>query len=319
MARKNLKWQVHEAVMDSELPPPARLLMFVFADLANAETGEVPEERKEGTSIKELARRSGLDKATVKRHKRNLVALGWLLYDAPDGAQQSSHETGDYAIAVGRNPEPEPEAQAAPPAEAQSAPPNNAQEVNPEAQSAPPGGAQSTTGEAQSAPPIEGITNTDKNTNISLGPNADASAPSRRRKRAPKKPKIEAPPRADVEALCQRLAELMIANGCKPPTISQVWRDEARRMLDIDKRPFDKAMALLEWSQNDFFWKTNIHSMTKFRAQYDQLRLRANAEWEHRRKAANGYAPRRATTDERLDQADAALVEAKRILRGGDQ
>ena len=89
-------------------------------------------------------------------------------------------------------------------------------------------------------------------------------------------------------------------------------------MLDLDKRPFTKAMALLEWCQNDFFWKSNIHSMAKFRAQYDQLRLRANAEWEQRRSAANGHAPRRSTTDERLEQADAALIEAKRILRGGD-
>ena len=297
MARKNLKWQVHEAVMDSELPPPARLLMFVFADLADAETGEVPEERKEGTSIKELARRSGLSKATVKRHKRDLVALGWLKYDVPDNAQQSSHETGDYTIAVGCNPEPSPEAHKEPPTEAQGEPPNDAKRVDPEAQSVPGGGAQRATGEAQGEPPIEGTTNTNKNT-TSLGPNADASAPSRRRKRAPKKPKPDAPPRADVEALCQRLAELMIANGCKSPTIGQAWRDEARRMLDLDKRPFDKAMALLEWCQNDVFWKSNIHSMTKFRAQYDQLRLRANAEWEQRRKAAaGGHQPHRNPTD----------------------
>lgn len=157
-----------------------------------------------------------------------------------------------------------------------------------------------------------------KKTSSSSGPNADASAPRSRRKRAPKKPKTDTPPRADVDALCQRLAELMIANGCKSPAIGQAWRDEARRMLDLDKRPFTKAMALLEWCQNDFFWKSNIHSMAKFRAQYDQLRLRANAEWEQRRSAANGHAPRRSTTDERLEQADAALIEAKRILRGGD-
>lgn len=83
-----------------------------------------------------------------------------------------------------------------------------------------------------------------------------------------------------MEALCQRLVELMVANECKPPTITDTWRAEARRMLDLDKRPFDKAMALLEWSQQDWFWKTNIHSMPTFREKYDQLRQRANAAWE---------------------------------------
>ena len=319
--RKNLKWQIHEAVMDSELPPPARLLMFVFADLANAETGEIPEERKDGASIKELARRTGHDPATVKRHKRALIALGWLKYDAPDGRRQSSHETGDYTILIGRNPDPKPVAQSAPPAVAQSAPSNGGEEGASEAQSAPPGGAECATPEAQSAPPIKGITNTDKSTNISLGPNADASVPSSAPKKRTRKPKTEAPPRADVDELCQHLADLMIANGCKPPTITPQWRTAARLMLDNDGRSFERAMHLLDWCQNDPFWKTNIHSMPKFRTQYDQLRLRALAEWEKARTVANGHnghAPRRSTTDERLDQADAALIEAKRILRGGD-
>jgi len=96
----------------------------------------------------------------------------------------------------------------------------------------------------------------------------------------PKRAKKPEPPRADVDALCQRLAELMVANECKPPTISDEWRRETRLMLDRDGRDFDKAMALLEWSQNDPFWKGNIHSMPTFRAQYDKLRQKANAEWE---------------------------------------
>lgn len=86
--------------------------------------------------------------------------------------------------------------------------------------------------------------------------------------------------RADVDALCDRLAELMLANECRPPTITQRWRDEARRMLDLDGREFDKAMALLEWSQKDEFWQSNIHSMPKFREKYDTLRQRALADWK---------------------------------------
>ncbi len=74
----------------------------------------------------------------------------------------------------------------------------------------------------------------------------------------------------------------MIANGDKPPTITQRWRDEARRLLDIDQRPLDKALGLIDWATTDTFWRANIRSMPKFREKYDQLRHRANEEWEKR-------------------------------------
>lgn len=107
-------------------------------------------------------------------------------------------------------------------------------------------------------------------------------APPKKPKGKPKKPE---PYREDVQKICLRLAELMIANECKPPTISDDWRAEARRMFDIDRRPFDKAMALLEWSQQDSFWKKNIHSIPTFRDKYDQLRLDANEDWAKKRAA----------------------------------
>lgn len=65
----------------------------------------------------------------------------------------------------------------------------------------------------------------------------------------------------------------MVANGCKPPTIGKKWLDDARLLLDADKRDFDEAMALVDWCQRHHFWRSNIKSMTKFRAQYDTLRL----------------------------------------------
>lgn len=112
------------------------------------------------------------------------------------------------------------------------------------------------------------------------------------------------PQRDDVDALCTRLATLMIANECKPPTITEEWRREARLMLDRDGRDFDKAMALLEWSQNHHFWKRNIHSLPKFREQYDKLRMQANEEWERAHGAnvipiqrANGHQPYQNPTD----------------------
>lgn len=80
----------------------------------------------------------------------------------------------------------------------------------------------------------------------------------------------------------------MVANGCKPPTIGKKWLDDARLLLDADKRDFDEAMALVDWCQRHHFWRSNIKSMTKFRAQYDTLRLQR----EDQGKAPNQSRPR---------------------------
>src|SRR6185312_955745 len=80
---------------------------------------------------------------------------------------------------------------------------------------------------------------------------------------------VEAPLRLDVESLCTALRDRMIGNGCKPPTITQAWRDAARRLLDLDKRRYEDALNLLQWSQDHHFWKGNIQSLPKFREKYD--------------------------------------------------
>lgn len=84
------------------------------------------------------------------------------------------------------------------------------------------------------------------------------------------------PARQDVEQLCTELRDCRIALGDKPPTISKTWRDEARRLLDLDGRPLDQARAVLAWSQQDTFWRRNIQSIPTFREKYDRLRL----EWQ---------------------------------------
>lgn len=92
--------------------------------------------------------------------------------------------------------------------------------------------------------------------------------------KAPKIPKADLEPRADVDQLCEALAAHRIRLKCKPPTISQEWRTEARRLLDLDKRPLAEALAVLDWCQHDGFWSTNVESMPTFRRQYDKLRMR---------------------------------------------
>lgn len=83
-------------------------------------------------------------------------------------------------------------------------------------------------------------------------------------------------PRPEVISLCTRLADHIEANGAKRPTIGKAWHDSARLLIDRDHRDLPEAERLIDWCQADEFWRTNILSMSKFRAQYDQLKLKSN-------------------------------------------
>lgn len=83
--------------------------------------------------------------------------------------------------------------------------------------------------------------------------------------------------RPDVEAVCDRLADRIEENGSKRPNVAG-WRDEARRLLDIDRRPLDEVLALIDWCQSDSFWRANIMSVGKLRTKYDQLRLQSQRQ-----------------------------------------
>lgn len=86
--------------------------------------------------------------------------------------------------------------------------------------------------------------------------------------------------RPEVEELCKHLRDRIVANGRKAPTSSEAngWRNQARLLLDRDKRDPAEAHRLIDWCQDDGFWRSNIGGMPKFRKQYDSLRLRAQAE-----------------------------------------
>lgn len=89
------------------------------------------------------------------------------------------------------------------------------------------------------------------------------------------------PPKKDIDkvfsaeaiSLTDRLIALMRVNNpnCRIPTSLYTWHTEADRILRLDKKPYDEAVSVLEWSQQDNFWKTNILSMPTFREKYDKL------------------------------------------------
>lgn len=84
------------------------------------------------------------------------------------------------------------------------------------------------------------------------------------------------PDRIDTKRLTNTLVDALTSRGVKVPGSLKSWNTEARRLLDIDKRPLDEALRVLAWSQQDPFWSQNILSMPKFRQKYDQLRLKAD-------------------------------------------
>ena len=54
------------------------------------------------------------------------------------------------------------------------------------------------------------------------------------------------------------------------------WANEFRLMVERDKRTVEQIAAVMEWSQQDSFWQSNILSAGKLREKFDQLSLRMN-------------------------------------------
>lgn len=82
--------------------------------------------------------------------------------------------------------------------------------------------------------------------------------------------------------LASRLEEHLTRNnpGRKPTAVStiQQWADEVRLMAERDERALSMIRDVLDWSQDDDFWKTNILSMGKLRKKFDQLVLQMRRE-----------------------------------------
>lgn len=167
---------------------------------------------------------------------------------------------------------------------------------------------------------------------VTATPPPDATPAVKPKGKSAKEP--AAKPRPDVEALCNRLAEMMVARGCRKPNITKRWHDAARLLLDLDGIHPQFAMDVLEWSQKSEFWKPNILSMPKFRDKWDTLYQQAEKECGPHPNRPEGAAlpgaestsfggnniiqlpkQRMSTTDQRVAQARAAGLELAAELR----
>jgi hypothetical protein len=158
-------------------------------------------------------------------------------------------------------------------------------------------------------------------TNQVSNPAPDPTRPVKIEKKTTSSSTSAEPPRDDVEQLCQRLHDRITTNGAKA-TITKKWRDEARRLLDIDGRELTKALNLIDWATSNTFWAPNILSMPKFREKYDQLQMQARREWEQRsgsRPQTPGAPP--STGSKRVDKAMKFLAQGQALMaeREGQQ
>lgn len=80
------------------------------------------------------------------------------------------------------------------------------------------------------------------------------------------------------EQLAQRLAMRIEANGSKPPTVTEGWITDIRLTIEKDGRTPEQVSYIIDWCQNDSFWRSNILSPSKLRTKFDQLRLNADKE-----------------------------------------
>jgi len=85
--------------------------------------------------------------------------------------------------------------------------------------------------------------------------------------------------------LTQYLWQKIQANNeyAKEPNLEK-WAEEMDKILRIDKRDLKAIRFLIEWSQQDSFWSTNILSPAKLRKHFEKLFLNARQEWQKKEK-----------------------------------
>ena len=88
-------WHYADAIRNSELPPPARLIALSLCGVAKSETGQVTR------SITWLADSTGLGRTTVKRHLKTLAAEGWMRrFPPPVWQAREEHAMTRYVLTV---------------------------------------------------------------------------------------------------------------------------------------------------------------------------------------------------------------------------
>lgn len=81
--------------------------------------------------------------------------------------------------------------------------------------------------------------------------------------------------------LAKFLVSCIIENNPKVPQSEnqrQRWAKDIDLMIRRDKIAADDIAAVIEWSQNDNFWRSNILSGKKVREKYQQLVMKMKSK-----------------------------------------
>lgn len=119
----------------------------------------------------------------------------------------------------------------------------------------------------------------------------------------------------EVHELCNYLAEWIVRNGNRRPTVGQQWLQACDRLIRLDGVSTQDVRGAIDWSQQNEFWRANILSMPKLREKYDQLRLAAT------RTTPQHPQQRTSTTQARLQTGQTMVerLEAKEAQREAAQ
>lgn len=291
------RWEVEKAVKASAIEPTGRHILLTLLTSSVAGTAEIPPAHV--PTFTDMERETGLSRSALAEWMKALTDGGWVSrVPFPEESRLG------FRLAIG-------DPNAARPARKKRDNEVNAtdgayrQAVQTELVPVPPGGMTHTAQRYADVPPggtsdaallfLDSPTGSQTLTNLDPAPPSGRGKPKRTSKTTTDEP------REDVERICNYLAEWITRNGSRKPTIGKEWRDEARRLIDIDKRPLDEIRDVIRWCQRDTFWRKNILSMPKFRAQYDRLRLGWQDDPDNTRRAGStgrGHEPYRNTHDD---------------------
>lgn len=112
-----------------------------------------------------------------------------------------------------------------------------------------------------------------------------------------KKNSSNPPPIQEAVLSAQLLSDLIARNfpTRTAPTEAQLisWARDAEKVHRIDHHPWAEILELIEWSQDDTFWRSNILSMSKFREKWNQLTAKkesGNGRQDNRPAEPKGFA-----------------------------
>lgn len=97
----------------------------------------------------------------------------------------------------------------------------------------------------------------------------------------PKPAPVVEPPREDVEEVAAEMAASVERRTSRKPAITKAWRDDIRRLIDIDGVTVSDAIAAIRWAEQDDFWAPNILSPKKLRKHYQTMSLKASKQRAH--------------------------------------